>query len=619
MMRTLRSLLTPNRPPEVPEQKPASPAVSATGPAAAVEQQVHALLAQGKTAQALRTVQQARASTPGSPGLAYLLGVSLDNVGRHEEALEAYREELALNPGHAAALARRKELEAALAAPEVQHIPVEQRSWHTSLERPTLLSLQKSLHNYKYRGVPLLKNPFDLALYPLLLWRFKPRTILELGSKSGGSGLWLGDLLDNFGIDGHVFSVDIVKVETVSHPRVTFLEGDGRALDESLRPEFLRNLPRPWLVIEDADHAYETSSAVLKFFHPWLQPREFIVVEDGIISDLSEIPDCNSGPHRALKEFLAQHRGEYEIDADYCDFFGYNLTWCTNGFLRKTEHAGATVEQAVPAAKALDQTNRPVASAKAATPRQLNLGCGARFHPAWLNLDIAPASPEVQQHDLRRPLPFDAGSFDAVYCSHVLEHLPHRQALPFVRECRRVLASGGVFRVVVPDLEMIARLYLKSLEGGLGGDAQQARRYEWMVLELLDQMVREESGGDMLKYWQQNPMPAEDFVIERVGNEVKQYLSAYRQSRAQTAAPPAPAPPPTAEEAGRFRVGGEVHKWMYDRYSLGRLLAEAGFVEVKACAANESRIPGFNGFLLDLSDNGSVRKPDSLFMEARNP
>jgi hypothetical protein len=110
-------------------------------------------------------------------------------------------------------------------------------------------------------------------------------------------------------------------------------------LGEVLDPERLKSLPRPWLVIEDADHEYETSIEVLKFFHPWLQPGEYIVVEDGIISDLSQVPDCNSGPHRALKEFLPNHPEEYEIDSSYCDFFGYNVTWCTNGWLRKTNPA----------------------------------------------------------------------------------------------------------------------------------------------------------------------------------------------------------------------------------------------------------------------------------------
>ena len=38
--------------------------------------------------------------------------------------------------------------------------------------------------------------------------------------------------------------------------------------------------------------------------------------------------------------------------------------------------------------------------------------------------------------------------------------------------------------------------------------------------------------------------------------------------------------------------------------------------EIKVCKADELRIPKFNAYLLDIEVNGSVRKPDSLFMEA---
>ena len=629
MLRAMRSLFAPrgSLPGEVPLGNTLAPAAPLTGVAANVEQEVRSWLSQGKPVQALRAAQRARADSPAVPGLAFLHGLSLEHVGRHEEALEAYRAELALNPGHAEARVRCQHLEAALAAPATVRIPIEQRSWHTSLPRPTLLGLQKSLHNYKYRGIPLLKNPFDLALYPRLLWKLKPRTIVEIGSKSGGSGLWLGDLLTSFGIDGHVYSVDIVKVEAISHARVTFLEGDGRALGETLSTDLLLGLPRPWLVIEDADHAYETSSAVLRFFDPWLRPEEYIVVEDGIISDLSEIADCNSGPHRALKEFLAQHRGEYDIDADYCDFFGYNLTWCTNGFLRKLGNAKGIVS-AVPghsepqshvgAALASRVGPPPSGSTKVENQRLLNLGCGTSFHPAWTNVDVAPMDPAIKQHDLRTRLPFKAGEFHAVYHSHVLEHLPHSEALPFLRECHRVLAPGGILRAVVPDLETIARLYLNYLDGGLAGDLQAARCYDWVVLELLDQMVREQSGGEMLKYWQQNPMPAEEFVLERMGAEVRKVLAAIRALSAPAAARSVSAPL-NPMEVGRFRQSGEVHKWMYDRLSLRVLLQQVGFSDIRVCAANESRIPRFNSFLLDLAENGSTRKPDSLFMEAIKP
>ncbi|MDB6053065.1 MAG: HlpA protein, partial [Verrucomicrobiales bacterium] len=133
-----------------------------------------------------------------------------------------------------------------------------------------------------------------------------------------------------------------VQVTDVKHPRVSFEQADGRALEKTLNPEFLASLPRPWLVIEDADHAYETSVAVLKFFGPLMQEGEYLVVEDGIISDLSKDATYMSGPHKALKEYLPLHP-EYEIDGEFCDFFGYNLTWCTNGFLRRKGASGSSV------------------------------------------------------------------------------------------------------------------------------------------------------------------------------------------------------------------------------------------------------------------------------------
>ena len=74
---------------------------------------------------------------------------------------------------------------------------------------------------------------------------------------------------------------------------------------------------------------------MLEFFHPHLDTGEYIVVEDGIISDLGNDAACNSGPHRALKEFLAAQQKSYEVDGAYCDFFGYNLTWNSNGYLKK--------------------------------------------------------------------------------------------------------------------------------------------------------------------------------------------------------------------------------------------------------------------------------------------
>src|ERR1017187_8147841 len=97
--KTIRALFAASSP-------PAKAAVSSANSWTPVEQEVHSLLGQGKTDGALRTAQRALAEAPGTPGRAYLHGLTLDWVGLHEESLESYRAELAINPGHAEARAR---------------------------------------------------------------------------------------------------------------------------------------------------------------------------------------------------------------------------------------------------------------------------------------------------------------------------------------------------------------------------------------------------------------------------------------------------------------------------------------------------------------------------------
>lgn len=78
--------------------------------------------------------------------------------------------------------------------------------------------------------------------------------------------------------------------------------------------------------------------------------------------------------------------------------------------------------------------------------------------------------PDVVVRDLRRPLPFDDESFDAIYASHVVEHLYRTDAHRLLRECRRILRPGGVLRVVVPDLKAIVDEYVTHDGAGPGHD-----------------------------------------------------------------------------------------------------------------------------------------------------
>ena len=53
---------------------------------------------------------------------------------------------------------------------------------------------------------------------------------------------------------------------------------------------------------------------------------------------------------------------------------------------------------------------------------------------------------------------------DVVFCSHVVEHIPHTQLPLVLSEVNRVLKVGGVFRVLTPDLKRVATAYANSDE-----------------------------------------------------------------------------------------------------------------------------------------------------------
>jgi ubiquinone/menaquinone biosynthesis C-methylase UbiE len=62
-------------------------------------------------------------------------------------------------------------------------------------------------------------------------------------------------------------------------------------------------------------------------------------------------------------------------------------------------------------------------------------------------------------------LPFDDGSVQGIFTEHCLEHLTLEECRKVLREFRRILKKGGIARIVVPDGELYANLYLDSKSG----------------------------------------------------------------------------------------------------------------------------------------------------------
>ncbi|MBW4537591.1 MAG: methyltransferase domain-containing protein [Myxacorys chilensis ATA2-1-KO14] len=270
----------------------------------------------------------------------------------------------------------------------------------------------------------------------------------------------------------------------------------------------------------------------------------------------------------------------------------------------------------------------------------LNIGCGYNFHPAWINLDLVPCTQEVQRYDARRGLPFPDNVVDACYSSHVLEHLKKPEAMEFLQQQFRVLKSGGIIRVVVPDLEKITRSYLHELEQADLGTSEAQTNYDWMMLELLDQVARDVRGGQMGEYLQYlKDVENQNFVLSRVGTEIEYCENGFQMTLKQKLAGMslshliqkaryeiaglvvaiiAGKAAQKSFQEGIFRNAGEVHHWMYDRFSLKRLLQQTGFQDIKVCCPDESQIPDFNQYGLDVLE-GKAKKPDSLFIEGVKP
>ncbi|MEM4160617.1 MAG: methyltransferase domain-containing protein [Thermoplasmata archaeon] len=93
-------------------------------------------------------------------------------------------------------------------------------------------------------------------------------------------------------------------------------------------------------------------------------------------------------------------------------------------------------------------------------PQRLNIGCGKDIKPrseGWINLDCIPLPGVDVVWDIKKtPWPFKDNQFDFIYCSHILEHIPHyigrdEDGLIIVmKEIYRVLKPGGKIEIKVP-------------------------------------------------------------------------------------------------------------------------------------------------------------------------
>jgi predicted SAM-dependent methyltransferase len=95
----------------------------------------------------------------------------------------------------------------------------------------------------------------------------------------------------------------------------------------------------------------------------------------------------------------------------------------------------------------------------------LNVGCGPRLHPKFINLDLEWCPGLDLCWDIRRPLPLPSGSLGGIFSEHCLEHLTFANGQAVLGEFRRLLRQGGTARIVVPDCELYLDVYQRRKAG----------------------------------------------------------------------------------------------------------------------------------------------------------
>ena len=180
-------------------------------------------------------------------------------------------------------------------------------------------------------------------------------------------------------------------------------------------------------------------------------------------------------------------------------------------------------------------------------------GCGLSSPEGWLNFDASPTlrlqripllgsifrkvssvkfPVSVLYGDIIKGLPgVQNNSCKGVYCSHILEHLSLEDVRIALNNSHKIMASGGIFRLVLPDLSIYARNYINAFD-----KKDPNASIEFMKVSMLG--------------------------VEKRQRGIKGILD--------------------------YLLSNKHHLWMWDSVSMTNELKAAGFREVRTCMFNDS-------------------------------
>ena len=172
---------------------------------------------------------------------------------------------------------------------------------------------------FSWMGRPVVQLPEDLLRLQEALFDLRPDVIVETGVYHGGSLMFMATIckaLDR----GRVVGVDVeipnaVRNAIEAHPLapwIELIEGDSAA--DRIVEQVGRQTAGadPVMVILDSDHSKAHVAEELAAYAPFVTPGSYLVVTDGVIEDLADVPGgepnwVDDNPNSAARDFLAAH------------------------------------------------------------------------------------------------------------------------------------------------------------------------------------------------------------------------------------------------------------------------------------------------------------------------
>jgi len=149
---------------------------------------------------------------------------------------------------------------------------------------------------------------------------------------------------------------------------------------------------------------------------------------------------------------------------------------------------------------------------------QLNLGCGTKKLPGFVNIDIREeVNPDLIE-DITKLESIKDESVDLIYACHVLEHINFWDVRKVLIRWYDILKPGGILRLSVPDMDAVFAHYfywkdLKALRGFLwgGGDHEYNIHYSGWDYETLKEKL-EDVFFDNIQLWNWHDIPPHNYI-----------------------------------------------------------------------------------------------------------